>query len=397
MLGNLSAYTLAALAVLLAVSLHGTLEVCSRTAGALPPSRAAQPHHLGSPAAPPPPPPPPPQQQQQRPPGVGRTAVLAISRGSDFDGVFRYASSVRRHCPDTEIVIFTDAASLAGNAALGPMLAMYGVTVVLVTEDYVPAVARGYHPVSQRWLVVRTWMRARAEAAAAGREPPIDTLMFSDARDMYFQGDPFALLEQHEGGGRGFYAFIESHDTIGGSEWNFKWVADCFGSAGLAEIERFPVVCAGTSMGSWDDAMAYVELICACARAGAPPPPLVAPHPSAHPAHAQTPTLFPLPPASILLEKAFCERNGVDQGMHNYIVWAGVLEKHVSALHLVNNEEGVILNAGIMRALERDNAGRVLTLSGVVAAAVHQYDRFPALQAQIETANPWLQENLRLP
>ena len=273
MLGNLSAYTLAALAVLLAVSLHGTLEVCSRTAGALPPSRAAQPHHLGSPAAPPPPPPPPQQQQQpQRPPGVGRTAVLAISRGSDFDGVFRYASSVRRHCPDTEIVIFTDAASLAGNAALGPMLAMYGVTVVLVTEDYVPAVARGYHPVSQRWLVVRTWMRARAEAAAAGREPPIDTLRFSDARDMYFQGDPFALLEQHEGGGRGFYAFIESHDTIGGSEWNFKWVADCFGSAGLAEIERFPVVCAGTSMGSWDDAMAYVELICACARAGAPPP-----------------------------------------------------------------------------------------------------------------------------
>ena len=143
MLGNLSAYTLAALAVLLAVSLHGTLEVCSRTVGAQPPR--AQAHHLGSPAAhlaapaasaaalptpaaagagaPAPLPLPPPQ---QRPPGVGRTAVLAISRGSDFDGVFRYASSVRRHCPDTEIVIFTDAASLAGNAALGPMLAMYG-------------------------------------------------------------------------------------------------------------------------------------------------------------------------------------------------------------------------------------------------------------------------------
>jgi hypothetical protein len=313
MLGNLSAYTLAALAVLLAVSLHGTLEVCSRTVGAQPPR--AQAHHLGSPAAhlaaPAAPAaaaaapaaagagaPAPLPLQQQRPPGVGRTAVLAISRGSDFDGVFRYASSVRRHCPDTEIVIFTDAASLAGNAALGPMLAMYGVTVVLVTEDYVPPVARGYHPVSQRWLVVRTWMRARAEAVAAGREPPIDTLMFSDARDMYFQGDPFALLEQHEGGGRGFYAFIESHDTIGGSEWNFKWVADCFGSAGLAEIERFPVVCAGTSMGSWDDAMAYVELICACApRACAPRHWCRTP---AHSAHANAhPLLPPPPPASL--------------------------------------------------------------------------------------------------
>ncbi len=91
---------------------------------------------------------------------------------------------------------------------------------------------------------------------------------------------------------------------------------------------------------------------------------------------------------------AFCERNGVDQGVHNYIVWGGALERQVTALHLVGNEEGLILNAGIMRALERDNAGRVLTLSGVVAAALHQYDRFPALQAQIEAANPWLQENL---
>lgn len=76
--------------------------------------------------------------------------------------------------------------------------------------------------------------------------------------------------------------------------------------------------------------------------------------------------------------------------MHNYIVYAGVLEKHVSALYKVGNEEGIILNAGIMRALERDTAGRVLALSGKVAAAVHQYDRFPDLQRQFEAANPWL-------
>jgi hypothetical protein len=241
-----SAYAYAVLFVLLALSLHGTLEVCRvRPSERM---RAALPLPL------------------HPPPQAARSAVLAISRGSDFYGVYRYVSSVRRHCPDTEIVIFTDAASLALNPALGPMLDMFGVTVVTVAEGSVPPEARSYHPSSQRWLAVRAWMRARAEAAAAGREPPIDTLMLSDARDMYFQGDPFALLEKREGGGRGFYAFVESHDTIGGSEWNYKWVADCFGSEGLAKIEMHPVSCSGTSMGSWDDVMAYVELMCACGR-----------------------------------------------------------------------------------------------------------------------------------
>ena len=76
--------------------------------------------------------------------------------------------------------------------------------------------------------------------------------------------------------------------------------------------------------------------------------------------------------------------------MHNYIVHTGKLASKVSALYKVSNEEGIILNAGIMRAVERDAAGRILTLAGRVAASVHQYDRFSPLTRQFEAAHVWL-------
>jgi hypothetical protein len=194
-----------------------------------------------------------------------RNAVLAMSRGADFHGAYRFVRSLRTHSPATDIVVFTDAASLAGNLALQAMYDMFGVTLVLVTEDSIPPEARGFSPSGVRWLVFCSWMRAHAAAVAAGTAQPYGTLMFSDARDVLFQADPFVMLERADGlgGGRGFYAFLESHEMIGDSEWNWKWVADCFGNAGLAEVQAFPVSCSGSSMGSWDDAFAYVEIMCA--------------------------------------------------------------------------------------------------------------------------------------
>jgi hypothetical protein len=77
-----------------------------------------------------------------------------------------------------------------------------------------------------------------------------------------------------------------------------------------------------------------------------------------------------------------CERNGIDQGMHNYFVYGGALEAAVSKLHLVSNEEGFIATVQSMPVVHRDAAGRVLNAQGAPVAAVHQYDRSPALERQ---------------
>jgi hypothetical protein len=92
------------------------------------------------------------------------------------------------------------------------------------------------------------------------------------------------------------------------------------------------------------------------------------------------------------IERNPCERNGVDQGMHNYYVYSGALEKAVSALHLVTNEEGWIATVQSMPTLTRDRAGRVLNSLGAPVAVVHQYDRSDALKAQYAREFVWLEE-----
>lgn len=314
-----------------------------------------------------------------------KNLVMTIARGSDFNGVYRFVSTLRAHVDNVDIVVFTDEPSIENNPQLKVMYDLFDVTLVYVSADSLPKLAQGFTPTGQRHFLYRDWMRSHSEAVALSKARPYGMVLFCDSRDMYFQADPFLRLTQSDdfGGGKGFYAFYESHDSIGGSEWNWKWVYDCFGE-GLRKVEREVVVCCGTSMGSWDDAFIYEEMMGGFLLFLA-----FAATPSSH-----TDTLLSLPiTAGIILNKSSCERNGSDQGVHNYIVHGGDLEAKVSALYKVPNEEGVIMNAGIMRAVERDPSGRILTLSGKVAASVHQYDRFPDLARQIEGSHVWLQKD----
>ena len=83
-----------------------------------------------------------------------------------------------------------------------------------------------------------------------------------------------------------------------------------------------------------------------------------------------------------------CERNGIDQGLHNYFVYSGELAARVSALHLLSNEEGPIATVQSMPFVRRDPVGRVVNEQGAVVAVVHQYDRSEALKRQYDGEFP---------
>ena len=86
------------------------------------------------------------------------------------------------------------------------------------------------------------------------------------------------------------------------------------------------------------------------------------PHLPTHPTHHPSP-----------------ERNGVDQGMHNYFLFGGQLKALVSQLVIVDNEDGWIASVQSMPSLQRDQAARLLNTNGEPYAVVHQYDRSKAL------------------
>ena len=78
--------------------------------------------------------------------------------------------------------------------------------------------------------------------------------------------------------------------------------------------------------------------------------------------------------------------------MHNYLLYTGAAAKTVSALHIVANEHSWLLNCGLLQEVRRDYAGRILNDEGEVVAAVHQYDRFPALVSAFEQQWPVFNE-----
>lgn len=134
---------------------------------------------------------------------------------------------------------------------------------------------------------------------------------------------------------------------------------DCFGAAALAAVGSNVISCSGTSLGTWDEAFIYTDML------------------------------------AEEISRNPCERNGVDQGMHNYFVYGGNGGKLRLSLgdrlHLISNEDGWVATVQSMPTLHRDQAGHVLNAKDDIYAVVHQYDRSAALKRQYEQQFVWLQ------
>jgi hypothetical protein len=69
-----------------------------------------------------------------------------------------------------------------------------------------------------------------------------------------------------------------------------------------------------------------------------------------------------------------CERNGVDQGVHNVLVHTN----QISSLKVWGQRDSPVLN--LQARMAQISGGEVRNLKGDVASVIHQYDRYPDLQ-----------------
>ena len=314
------------------------------------------------PPTPPPPPAPLPAGGAAIAPASPRRVVVGLAKGIDAPLLYRFARSLRAVAAGVDIVLFLHADDAPAGSALAWALDAYGVEV----QRFDPATFaeprhRDYHPSSYRWLLIRDWLASPA-AAARGYE----AVLFADVRDVVFAADPFAPMASAGAGAAGqalapaFYAFLEARPrTIAECGWNAGWVRDCFGEAGLREVGGSVISCSGTSLATWAAAQVYAALL-----------------------------------ADELSTNA-CERNGADQGVHNYVVFGGRLRAALAAagageLTVVSNEEGWVGTVQSMNTLTRDRAGRLLNERGVPYAIVHQYDRSKVLLDQLEREYTWM-------
>ncbi len=158
-------------------------------------------------------------------------------------------------------------------------------------------------------------------------------IMLTDVRDVLFQRNPFDFEFED-----GLCCFLEDEgQTIGSSEGNMAWLRQGFGDRIISQIADKGISCSGTTIGSHASIMRYLE--------------------------AMVNTLL----------KLKAHPWGIDQGVHNYILYQGLVKN----VKFYKNFQGPILTIHYLNdeTLRFDKQGFLINEDGSIINVLHQYDR----------------------
>ncbi|WP_419785232.1 hypothetical protein [Pseudodesulfovibrio sp.] len=173
--------------------------------------------------------------------------------------------------------------------------------------------------------------------------PQAERILLTDVRDVIFQADPFS---PHWAEGL-TCAEEDRRMTIGSCPHNSHWIRQHLGEDALSAVANRPILCSGTTVGSSDAILAYLNVL------------------------TEKMTSF----------SGGQRMAGFDQGVHNVLAHTGAL----GPVHLSDNT-GPILTLGYFPGEpDTDAQGRVLNEAGAPALIVHQYDRKPSLFKRIRS------------
>lgn len=180
-------------------------------------------------------------------------------------------------------------------------------------------------------------------------------LMLIDARDVWFQLQPFQTLKDRGKVSGELHLFGENADVvrIGTSDYNRKWLITAYGRDIVSPFFDSMVICSGSTIGNQDAIETYLRAMVA------------------------------------EYDATLCKQKGCDQGFHNYLYYSGKLrvdneQKNEGISKLIVHEQGksIINNLGALRTKPLKEWGLydadkqlILNWDGTTSAVAHQYDR----------------------
>jgi len=177
-------------------------------------------------------------------------------------------------------------------------------------------------------------------------------VFLTDLRDVVFQDDPFRDVTPEE-----LRVFLEEPWLRQGKDVNScRWLSELFGEEIVRQLADTTLICSGTIIGGARRVNEYLDVfMLALARA-----------------------------KSVM-------RMGMDQGLHNYLLYTGLLEDVTMCV----NRECEVLTMGLINpeeALPRDSAGSLVDALSRPYPVLHQFDRHPELAAEVKRRhNPYSQ------
>ena len=251
----------------------------------------------------------------------------------------RFAGSFRRYNQDAELIFFTTGV----DETISGKLDAVGIKAEIFGDE--PPPWNGMEVAARRWYLMRHYLEKRKDQLEGG------WVLAIDARDSFFQGDPFAFPQAP---GDELYVFLEGSadaDTVQSTEssklrvndWNRNVIAACYNLTEIETALEGPVSCSGTVMGSYAAMVSYMRLM-----------------------------------EGEMLRTAndpVCNSTGGrDQGFHNVLLHSKAIAREMKVT-MFNNRDGALVHTTGDGLAWVDFLGRVLNMRGEVPAIIHQWDR----------------------
>ncbi|CAB9509816.1 expressed unknown protein [Seminavis robusta] len=188
--------------------------------------------------------------------------------------------------------------------------------------------------------------------------------MLVDARDTFFQEDPFASVPrepnlQRKNGVIFFFGENAEATRIGKSDKNRKWLTNAYGLKVIRAMEDKPTICSGATMGEQIALETYLRAMVN------------------------------------EFDETEIRLMGADQGFHNYLYYSGKLQyaERIRSITVFDQGRGIVNNMGAMRTKEPNEWGNgkliqteaksgdqvVFNWDETISPVVHQFDRFKPL------------------
>jgi hypothetical protein len=182
--------------------------------------------------------------------------------------------------------------------------------VLNIRWEAVPENMRSYHASTLRWILYKDLLSEHE-----GYKMIYNRVWLLDVRDTYFQLDPFSFIAYSDTSPSSLHVFhgVESV-SLGQCGWNSGWVRDCFGDTVLNRMKNVPILCSGTVAGTMDFIAEYIEVMGSVVLGAN----LQEDYTLTREA-AQRMELLQRITGTGSIRFPHCERNGVDQGVHNVL------------------------------------------------------------------------------
>ena len=308
-----------------------------------------------------------------------KDAIIGIAKDTDPKNLAVFAYSFRSVNSNAEIYLFINEPISKQAKTIADDNQIILIPIETYSQTLKIDIAQNFHPSTTRWPLMLAFLKQSKNR--------FQRLLFLDIRDSYFQKDPFLLLP-NEAASRFFYAFtgVESI-TIKECGWNSGWVKDCFNQDIIQQIGSRNIICSGVSLADNLSAIDYLEKMTSII--------MKSPLPKQAGGQSYKSQNNQLQDVNInvfykLLEISKfpqCERNGVDQGVHNVLVHSNVIPN----LKIFKQSDGFVSNMQSKAYRIDENTHQIFAINSkrinsnehqdLLFSIVHQYDRLPSLQS----------------